>query len=116
LPGQELIKAIVPSLGAVNQKTISWPIRWNEEGKALDVIPVRVTEKKVPDHGTRSARQQIVAQFADSRARITKEQVCAASDFDAGRVASIFPGPIAGGWNRAARAPEFDVNPHRYSS
>src|SRR6266478_7697247 len=66
LPGQELVKAIVTLPGAVNQETISRPIRRNEEGKPLDVIPVRVTEKKVPDQGTCSARQQIDAQFADS--------------------------------------------------
>src|SRR5437867_4898270 len=66
LPGQELVKAIVTLPGAVNQETVSRPIRRNEEGKPLDVIPVRVAEKKVPDHGTCSARYQIVAQFADS--------------------------------------------------
>src|SRR5438876_5530091 len=99
LPGQELVKAIVTLLGAVNQETISRPIRRNEEGKSLDVIPVRVTEKKVPDQGTCSARQQIVAQFADSRARVTKEEMGAAPDFHAGSVAAILPGPVPGCWD-----------------
>jgi hypothetical protein len=116
LPGQELVKAIVTLTSAVNQETISRPIRRIEEGKPLDVVPVRVTEKEVPDHGTCSARNQIGAQFAESRASITKEQVAAAPDFDAGRVAAIFAGPIAGCRYRTARAPEFDENAHLYSS
>src|SRR6266542_3710245 len=112
LPGQELVKAIVTLPGTVNQETISRPIRRNEEGKALDVVPVCVTEKKVPDHGTSGARQKIVAQFADSRARITKEQVGVATDLHAGCVAAIFPGPITGCWDRTACAPELDEDTH----
>src|SRR5439155_22291256 len=58
LPGQELVKAIVTLPGAVNQETISRPIRRNEEGKHLDVIPVRVAEKKIPVYWHLSAELQ----------------------------------------------------------
>src|SRR5207249_2373562 len=95
LAGQELVETIVAWLCAVNPEMVSRHVRRTKEGKALNVVPVRVTEEKVPVEGSFSTVQQVGAQFADSRTGVANEQVITESDFDAGRVAAIFPCPVA---------------------
>src|SRR5262245_13944630 len=116
LAGQELKKTVVTLPGAVDQETISRHIGRAEEGKTLDVIPMRVAEQQVTGNGRFSTRQQVGAQFADTRAGVANEQVIIAADFHAGRVATVFASPVARSRDGPARAPELHVNLHPYSS
>ena len=113
LAGQKVEKTIVPRFRAVDQETVSGDISGAEEREPLDMVPVRVTEEQMPGDGNLAARQQVGPQLADSRARVANVEVIAESDFDAGRVAAVFAGAVAGSRDGPARAPELHVEIHR---
>src|SRR6266496_1672816 len=75
LAGQQLVETIVTWLCAVNQEMVSRHVRRTKKREALNVVPVRVTEEKVPVEGSFAACQQVGAQFADSRTGVANEQV-----------------------------------------
>ena len=91
-------------------------ISGQEEGKALDMIPMRVGDEEGDVHrGAVELAGQLEAQRPDARPGVQDDDLIVRAHFDAGGVASILHRGGSGSWNGPADSPEGNLASGRRS-
>src|SRR4029077_16754739 len=114
LPGEGILQAPTQTLGRVDVPFVPLDEERREKGKALDVVPVRVSEQEMTAHGALARRYEASAQIMSTGAAVEDNQrpVCGAH-LHTGGVAPVANRARARLCQRASRPPE--PNTHRYS-
>jgi hypothetical protein len=107
LTGQDIREAMTRAFVAENAEAILFFINGEEKWKALNVIPMSVSEEKGHFHwGIVELDQELATQGAEAGAAVENDDLALGADFDAGGIAAVADGGGAGSGDGATDAPE----------
>src|SRR5262249_43066041 len=111
LPRHRLFEALLKAERRVDVQLDAWNERGDEEGKALDVVPVRVADEQVQVDRRLQRLREMQAQLAGAGAAIEHDDgAVRRADLRAGRVAAEARGAFPGRGDRPTSPPEPDVH------
>ena len=111
LPGHRFLEAALEAERRVDVQLRARQEGGDEEGEALDVVPVGVADEEVQAHGPRHRLGEMQPELARAGAAVEDDdRAVGGTHLDAGGVAAVAGGPRPGRGDRAASAPETHVH------